>query len=268
MNRLGICSTMLLAILAFSSVADAQFPFLRFESEPGPDPLFSRYSWKTFITQDDFLSPGGTLVTNSFDRARFDTFEEFLDDIIGVWTVTNDAGQEGTFQVLLLQESDFEPLELLSPVSGTEFYSGEEFSIIVSPDDPNESGISFFSPDADVICQCSGDTGSILLPDELLSSTGRLSGFDTEERDDLITSAQGEIIISSVTLVSYTERAELSIIAVLLGDTNLDGFVDLLDVMPFVELLTGGGYLPHADINEDEVVDLLDVAPFIDLLTG
>lgn len=53
-----------------------------------------------------------------------------------------------------------------------------------------------------------------------------------------------------------------------LGDVNTDGNVDLLDVTPFVNLLTAGGYQCEADINEDGAVDLLDVAPFVDLLSG
>ena len=52
------------------------------------------------------------------------------------------------------------------------------------------------------------------------------------------------------------------------GDVNCDGFVDLLDVQPFVDLLTGGGFNSKADINQDGVVDLLDVGPFVDILTG
>ena len=52
------------------------------------------------------------------------------------------------------------------------------------------------------------------------------------------------------------------------GDVNRDGVVNLLDVQPFVELLTSGEFQLEADINLDGVVDLLDVAPFIDLLSG
>ena len=54
-----------------------------------------------------------------------------------------------------------------------------------------------------------------------------------------------------------------------IGDVNGDGEVDLLDVTPFVAVLTGGGaYVCEADINQDGVNDLLDVTPFVDLLTG
>ncbi|MEM9412413.1 MAG: dockerin type I repeat-containing protein [Planctomycetota bacterium] len=52
-----------------------------------------------------------------------------------------------------------------------------------------------------------------------------------------------------------------------LGDVNQDGNVDLLDVSPFVDLLTSGDYLQEADVNQDGSVDLLDVSPFVELLT-
>ena len=55
---------------------------------------------------------------------------------------------------------------------------------------------------------------------------------------------------------------------VLLGDVNLDGTVNLLDVGPFVELLGGGQYQPEGDINQDGVVNLLDVGPFVNILAG
>ncbi len=55
---------------------------------------------------------------------------------------------------------------------------------------------------------------------------------------------------------------------ILLGDVNLDGFVNLLDVGPFVALLIDQEYLPQADLNQDLAVNLLDVAPFVELLSS
>ena len=52
------------------------------------------------------------------------------------------------------------------------------------------------------------------------------------------------------------------------GDTNGDGFVNLLDVEPFIDILSAGGFLEEADINGDGFVNLLDVQPFIALLSG
>ena len=56
--------------------------------------------------------------------------------------------------------------------------------------------------------------------------------------------------------------------SVLLGDINGDGEVNLLDVQPFVDLLSSGDFQAEADINQDGVVSLLDVDPFVALLSG
>ena len=53
-----------------------------------------------------------------------------------------------------------------------------------------------------------------------------------------------------------------------LGDVNLDGEVNLLDVQPFVVLLQNSGYQDEADINQDGLLNLLDVEPFVSLLAG
>lgn len=53
---------------------------------------------------------------------------------------------------------------------------------------------------------------------------------------------------------------------IVLGDVNNDGDINLLDVQPFVKLITSGTFLSAGDINLDGVVDLLDVEPFVSLL--
>ena len=63
-------------------------------------------------------------------------------------------------------------------------------------------------------------------------------------------------------------KVEGEVVNFILGDVNQDGLVNLLDIEPFVELLTNGGFQDEADINKDGVVDLLDVAPFVELLSG
>ena len=55
---------------------------------------------------------------------------------------------------------------------------------------------------------------------------------------------------------------------VLLGDINLDGSVNLLDVAPFVALISNGTFAPEADMNCDGQVNLLDVDPFIQALAN
>lgn len=60
----------------------------------------------------------------------------------------------------------------------------------------------------------------------------------------------------------------LQLIAVLLGDINQDGSVNLLDVDPFISLLGSGTYQKEGDMNGDGVVNLLDVDGFISALAG
>ena len=49
----------------------------------------------------------------------------------------------------------------------------------------------------------------------------------------------------------------------LLGDLNLDGEVNGLDVQPFVDVLLSGPYQTEADMNEDRVINGLDVDSFM-----
>lgn len=68
-------------------------------------------------------------------------------------------------------------------------------------------------------------------------------------------------------------RIELHILGTLLnttilGDVNLDGVVNLLDVGPFVDLISNAEFQTEADIDGNGNVDLLDVGPFVDLLSS
>ena len=52
-----------------------------------------------------------------------------------------------------------------------------------------------------------------------------------------------------------------------LGDVNLDGSVTLLDIQPFVDLISESGFQAEADTNMDGFLNLLDVQGFVDLLS-
>lgn len=71
------------------------------------------------------------------------------------------------------------------------------------------------------------------------------------------------VVINNVLIESSMDKGED-----IIGDVNCDGNIDLLDVAPFVDLVTSGKFSFKADINGDGEVDLLDVAPFVELLTG
>ena len=55
---------------------------------------------------------------------------------------------------------------------------------------------------------------------------------------------------------------------VLLGDINCDGAVNLLDVAPFVDLISSGEFSPKGDFDSNGAVNLLDVAPFVNAIAG
>lgn len=52
------------------------------------------------------------------------------------------------------------------------------------------------------------------------------------------------------------------------GDCNLDGLINALDIAPFIQYLTSGNYRRVCDVNQDGVCNTLDINPIIILLTG
>ena len=100
-----------------------------------------------------------------------------------------------------------------------------------------------------------GDDASVMLPNVSMQS-GDVVSFRTTRT------------LLSTTGGSARLMAQINSIEFLLGDINHDGIVNLLDVAPFVELISTGEYNAAADINLDGAVNLLDVGPFIDVLGG
>ena len=76
------------------------------------------------------------------------------------------------------------------------------------------------------------------------------------------------IIFSVVLILFATSIQSVASAGVIRGAVNLDGTVNLLDVAPFVDVLSNGDFQLEADVNQDSFVNLLDVAPFIDVLTN
>lgn len=87
---------------------------------------------------------------------------------------------------------------------------------------------------------------------------------------DLILPADGTYFIEVDSLSAESGVYELFVYRFngFIGDVNCDGETNLLDVMPFVDAIISGEFLPKADTNFDGAVDLLDVSSFVDLLTG
>ena len=68
--------------------------------------------------------------------------------------------------------------------------------------------------------------------------------------------------------VAFMESILAELAAPLLGDVNLDGVVDFLDISPFISLLTNNGFQLEADVNQDGAVNFLDINQFIAILAN
>lgn len=126
----------------------------------------------------------------------------------------------------------------------------------------------------------------LLVSQMFMSSFGPLSfrEFADDEEDDMLGGPNGDphfqnIILNpgtySVMVFSFTNpggnfivESNVGTIVDIAGDANCDGVVNLLDIEPFVNLISSGEFSSKADLTGDGAVNLLDVVPFIDLLSA
>ena len=97
---------------------------------------------------------------------------------------------------------------------------------------------------------------------------------DVGEQDNLINDLPDMALSLRMELHNYLRDTDAVLWAgnfellPLLGDVNCDGTVNLLDVQPFVDLVSSGVFDEKADTNQDGFVNLLDVQSFIALLVS
>jgi poly(beta-D-mannuronate) lyase len=121
-------------------------------------------------------------------------------------------------------------------------------TVLIADDPGNQVGVNTTTFDMLAFHATSGAFGGTDGPASGSSSTG---------------DANNGIDISNVTITFENQSTP-----VLLGDVNLDGSVDFLDISPFIAVLSSGGDQAEADCNEDGSVDFLDISPFIGILSG
>ena len=57
-------------------------------------------------------------------------------------------------------------------------------------------------------------------------------------------------------------------VSIVLGDVNVDGGVNFLDISPFIAALLTGTFQAEADVDQNGSVNFLDIAPFVLVLRG
>jgi hypothetical protein len=125
---------------------------------------------------------------------------------------------------------------------------------------------------------------SEIAPDNFMESAGALIGLDgfdpsassggivgqvTLSLRDVRRLLEGRLYVHLHTQINANGEARGYLIPdVVVGDVNSDDLINLSDVSPFVEALSGGPFVDEADVNRDGLVNLLDINPFIALLAG
>ena len=103
-----------------------------------------------------------------------------------------------------------------------------------------------------------------LVYDDLLPWPDADGSGQSLERDKL--DANGNLATSWLAAVPTPGAFEAT--PFLLGDANINGVVDFLDIAPFIALLENNTFIAQADTNLDGFVNFLDISPFIAILNS
>lgn len=90
---------------------------------------------------------------------------------------------------------------------------------------------------------------------------------------DKAPAAASDIKITNIKFVTAEDLVEMNLADVtgesgaLTGDVNMDGKINILDVVAVISQLSGSATYPNADVNGDTKVNILDVVAIITLMT-
>jgi hypothetical protein len=218
----------------------------------------------TVLDIQDDLELAGNSIVDMYDGRVFDDVETTGSSVLNIFggefdedieafdtTVINIFG--GTFNTGFGDLDDIEGGEI----------AVEDFEISDGVEVPNAARINihggFFM-------------GSLFDPDFCAESDGVITIFGSEFAVDGVPVPFGDIAVATGLLTGTLEDGSkllndfeiadnarivlAEVVDELIGDVNCDGEVSLLDVAPFVALITEGGFFNKADINQDGAVDL------------
>ena len=204
------------------------------------------------------MSASGTSVlTYSFDSALTQAVDIFITDVDKSDAVRVSAFDSGgnaldMRQWSLLAEGDlsnfkdtgtvFSSVEAPTP---TTTFSADEIALTAVNDTNYNRSYSIFR-----------SSGAQALSRVEITFTGQQN---SPSRDAPNTGAHIYTAVSTASAVPDPE--------IILGDCNLDGDVNFLDISFFITILSDSDYLSQADTNEDGVVNFFDISPFIAILS-
>ena len=210
-----------------------------------------------------------TQTTGIFPNISDSTLDIVVADLTGDGRldVVTAQGESGLFRNRIYINNG--PIDNLPPrIIDTEVAdtsTEDEYVIRALITDDNSSDRNFF--DDGVILNFSVNAGPMQQAEMKFSGGTVYRGVVPEQNPG----DQIEYFVTATDMAGNTGQGkERTVIVegVLLGDINCDNAVNLLDVAPFVDLLSNGEFSVKGDIDGNGSVDLLDIAPFVDLLAG
>ena len=146
-------------------------------------------------------------------------------------------------------------------VSGVGDVNGDGFAdVVVGAYRANGTGnVQVFSGrDGSVLQSIAGDSSG----DNFGFSVSSVGDLNGDGVDDLIVGAPS----GGDNNGGYARVFVSQVSRVLLGDINLDGVVNFLDIPFFIQFFSTRNFQPEGDINGDGVIDFLDIPLFIEIL--
>ena len=230
-----------------------------------------------------FADFSAALTTNGFTPTNLDFDSELVGSVFGSGATIGHIQFDGFVAPNLIVTDQFATtsganyLGIDDPGLSDQFVGGFEFDLsfadsnaigmfVITGEFP---GLSIF--DNDILVDVPGAGTASLDVDDLQATIGGTDNvFFIGLIDDMSTFSMAEVRYNAAAVATIAFNIDDITTAndVLLGDVNRDGFVNLLDVAPFVDLISAGGFQIEADINQDGLVNLLDVSPFVVLLSG
>jgi len=228
--------------------------------------------------------PVGAFVANVIDISAIAGANNFGGN--GRGSMTADYNRDGKLDMILINLNndvreglDNQPPELLENTSPDSSFLSVK--LVGDPSDPNELGFAT-SRDAigsrvQVVADIDGDGVDETLFREVISGSSNGSSTSSLELEfglGVATDVEVSVVwadgrtndLGSMPADQFIviEQADF---AILLGDVNRDGIINVLDITPFINVLSSGGFQIEADVNGDGVVNILDIMPFITALS-
>ena len=230
-------------LVASSSLASAQDIFLSFSS--------------TEVTSDISLGPGdlGSAYIFSDGLLAFDSID--INSTISDSNVVRFTGGEAfnpTFNLIGGQRFESANVTIARDGSAANLFALNIFQNGVDP----SFGINFdpgFDPGV-------GPNGALLLARVDFEING-----EGNAEFEFSLGAQGVFELPA-TMVnpSFASATVSSLDSITLGDVNLDGAVNVFDIMPFIQVLFNRSFQDEADVDVNGAVNFLDIGPFCGVL--